>query len=53
MKADIIATVIHPTFEEIAILAGIVVSRTVISFFVEKEINKLTTMDKLKENNTE
>lgn len=46
IAADIIATVIHPTFEEIAILASIVVIRTVISFFLEKEINKLNTMDK-------
>ena len=38
IAADIIATVIHPTFEEIAILASIVVIRTVISYFLEKEI---------------
>jgi len=38
IAADIIATVIHPTFEEIAILASIVAIRTVISFFLEKEI---------------
>ncbi len=40
IAADIIATVIHPTFEEIAILASIVVIRTVISYFLEKEISK-------------
>jgi uncharacterized membrane protein len=40
IAADIIATVIHPAFEEIAILAGIVVIRTVISYFLEKEIEK-------------
>ena len=39
IAADIIATVIHPTFEEIAILASIVVIRTVISYFLEKEIS--------------
>ncbi|MFO7659247.1 MAG: DUF1622 domain-containing protein [Bacteroidales bacterium] len=38
IAADIIATVIHPKFEEIAILASIVVIRTVISYFLEKEI---------------
>jgi len=40
IAADIIATVIHPTFEEIAILASIVAIRTVISYFLEKEISK-------------
>lgn len=40
IAADIIATVIHPTFQEIAILASIVAIRTVISYFLEKEIDK-------------
>ena len=40
IAADIILTVIHPTFEEIAILASIVAIRTVISYFLEKEIEK-------------
>jgi len=40
IAADIILTVIHPTFEEIAILASIVAIRTVISYFLEKEIDK-------------
>jgi uncharacterized membrane protein len=40
IAADIIATALHPTFEEIAILASIVVIRTVISYFLEKEISK-------------
>jgi len=39
IAADIIATVIHPKFEEIAILASIVAIRTVISYFLEKEIS--------------
>ena len=41
IAADIIATVIHPTFEAVAILASIVVIRTVISYFLEKEIEKI------------
>jgi uncharacterized membrane protein len=40
IAADIIATVIHPTFEEIAILASIVAIRTIISYFLEKEIER-------------
>lgn len=38
IAADIIATIIHPTFEEIAVLASIVAIRTAISYFLEKEI---------------
>jgi len=45
IAADIIATVIHPTFEEIAILASIVVIRTVISYFLEKEISNYHAKD--------
>ena len=44
IAADIILTVIHPTFEEIAILASIVAIRTVISYFLEKEIDKFNTI---------
>ena len=45
IAADIIATVIHPTFEEIAILASIVAIRTVISYFLEKEISIFNTIE--------
>jgi uncharacterized membrane protein len=38
ISGDTIATVIHPTFEEIVVLAGILVTRTLISYFLEKEI---------------
>lgn len=46
IAADIIATVIHPTFEEIAILASIVAIRTIISYFLEKEIDKFNTVNR-------
>ncbi len=45
IAADIIITVIHPTFEEIAILASIVAIRTLISYFLEKEIAKFNTLE--------
>ena len=45
IAADIIATVIHPAFEEIAILASIVVIRTVVSYFLEKEIEKFNVSE--------
>lgn len=47
IAADIIKTVIHPSFEEIAILASIVAIRTVISYFLEKEIERFNTIDKI------
>ncbi|MFO8055038.1 MAG: DUF1622 domain-containing protein [Bacteroidales bacterium] len=46
IAADIIATVIHPTFEEIAILASIVAIRTVVSYFLEKEIRNFNAINK-------
>jgi uncharacterized membrane protein len=47
IAADIIATVIHPKFEEIAILASTVAIRTVISYFLEKEISTFNANDEL------
>jgi uncharacterized membrane protein len=41
IAADIIRTIIRPTLEELAILGGIVVIRTVISYFLRKEIGQL------------
>ncbi len=43
IAADIIATVINPKLEGIAILASIVAIRTVLSYFLEKEIDKFNT----------
>ncbi len=38
IAADIINTITHPTLKEIAILASIVVIRTVISYFLDLEM---------------
>ena len=38
ISADIIRTVTHPTLIDMAILASIVVIRTLISFFLDREI---------------
>ena len=38
IAADIIRTVAHPALEEIAVLAGIVAIRTVISYFLDREL---------------
>ena len=38
IAADIIGTVVKPTLTDVAILGGIVVIRTVISFFLNRDI---------------
>ena len=38
IAADIIRTIVKPTLEELAILGGIVAIRTVISYFLGKEL---------------
>lgn len=39
--ADILKTIVEPTYEELAILAGIVVLRTILSVFLNREIKEL------------
>ncbi|MBL7127939.1 MAG: DUF1622 domain-containing protein [Ignavibacteria bacterium] len=41
IAADIIQTIITPTLEELAILGGIVVVRTVLNYFLNKEIENV------------
>lgn len=38
IAADILRTISHPTLQDLALLAGIVVIRTVINFFLDKEL---------------
>lgn len=46
IAADIIETIFHPTFEDIVRLAAVVIIRTVISYFLNKEIERaLQTTD--------
>jgi uncharacterized membrane protein len=40
IAADIIRTVLRPSFEELGILAGTVAIRTVLSYFLGKDINR-------------
>ena len=40
IAADIIRTIVRPTLEELAILGGIVIIRTTISYFLGREINQ-------------
>lgn len=46
IASDILKTVLEPTLNELAILGGIVVLRTVLSVFLNKEIKELETENK-------
>ena len=41
IASDILKTVVDPTLDELAILGGVVVVRTVLSVFLNKEIKEL------------
>ena len=41
--ADILATAVSPTFEDVQLLAAIVVIRTVLSYFLQKELEREQT----------
>jgi uncharacterized membrane protein len=40
LAGDILATAVSPTFEEVQLLAAIVVIRTVLNYFLQKEIER-------------
>jgi len=44
--ADIVRTLIRPSLQELAVLGSMVAIRTVISFFLNKEMGKDHTDDK-------
>lgn len=46
IASDILKTVLEPTLNELAILGGVVVLRTVLSVFLNKEIKELETENK-------
>ena len=49
IASDILKTVVDPTLDELAILGGVVVVRTVLSVFLNKEIKELAKNDSAKE----
>ena len=49
IAADIIRTVTHPTLNDMALLAGIVVIRTVISYFLDREVMAFEAAGKKRE----
>ena len=40
LASDILATAVSPTFEEVQLLAAIVVIRTVLNYFLQKELER-------------
>lgn len=45
IAADILRTIIHPTLFDIAVLGSIVIIRTVISYFLEREVAEFSPPD--------
>jgi len=45
IAADIIGTITHPTLNDMAVLGSIVLIRTIISFFLEREVAEFTPTD--------
>lgn len=41
IASDVLKTIIEPSFMELGILAGIVILRTVLSVFLNREINEI------------
>lgn len=50
IAADIIGTVTHPTIKDMAVLGSIVFIRTVISYFLEKEVVNFSPIQKKNSN---
>ena len=48
IAADIIGTIRHPTLNDMAVLGSIVIIRTVISYFLEREISEFSPVEKEK-----
>ena len=46
IAADIIRTVTHPTLQDMAVLASIVIIRTVVSYFLDREIATFKSSEK-------
>lgn len=49
IAADIIRTITHPTLNDVAVLGSIVLIRTVISYFLEREVAEFIPSEKKKE----
>jgi len=46
IAADIVHTIVQPTLEEVAVLAAIVIVRTIISFFLNREMEQFGHLPK-------
>lgn len=47
IASDILKTVLEPSLDELAILGGVVVLRTILSIFLNKEIKELQAEEKI------
>ena len=47
IAADIIGTITHPTLKDMAVLGSIVIIRTVISYFLEKEVAEFSPVNNI------
>lgn len=50
IASDILKTVVDPTLDELAILGGVVIVRTILSVFLNKEIKELDQNEHSKKN---
>ena len=48
IASDILKTVVDPTLDELAILGGVVIVRTILSVFLNKEIKELAEKEETK-----
>jgi uncharacterized membrane protein len=53
IASDIIDTILNPSFEDLGILAGTVVIRTGLSFFLNKEIESVANKKEMEEGSKE
>lgn len=53
IASDVLKTIIEPSFMELGILAGIVILRTVLSVFLNREINEIEKDQKERRDNPE
>lgn len=52
VAADIMETVFKPSLEQLSILGGIVIIRTLLNYFLNKELEHIKNGNKLKNNET-
>lgn len=49
VAADVLKTIFEPTFQELIVLGSLVAIRTVVSYFLGREVSGLATVQKVKD----